>query len=152
VVPVAERWWSQAATRNRWWLQMRFLLPSLCKDTCLFFSFFFFLFFYPYLSCFFFWFFCLCSSPLLSFLFSVLFVLYIFLSFSLSLSFCLSFVFVLFSPLYGLSLALIKPDNTICSPNNMKRTLRIVTVVMETHRGGARLLFFFLVWSAEKDE
>lgn len=94
--------------------------------------------------------------PLLSSRFCYVFFsssLFSFLFLSLSFCFfCLSFVFVFSPPLYGLSLDFIKPDNTIRSPNNMKWTLRIVTVVMETHRGGARLLFFFLVWSAEKDE
>jgi hypothetical protein len=37
--------------------------------------------------------------------------------------------------LRGLSLAFIKPENVMRSPSNMKRTLRTVTVVMETHRG-----------------
>jgi hypothetical protein len=36
--------------------------------------------------------------------------------------------------LRGLSLAFIKPENVMRSPSNMKRTLRTVTVVMETHR------------------
>jgi hypothetical protein len=36
--------------------------------------------------------------------------------------------------LRGLFLAFIKPENVMRSPSNMKRTLRTVTVVMETHR------------------